>query len=234
MPRILVADDNPLSLRFLVAALAAPGIECSEAADGNAAVALAHAQRHDLLLLDARMPGCSGPEALARIRADVGPSRDAVAIATTADPASGTHAELLACGFSRVLSKPIAAEVLLDAVNDHLRTAVAEDAPVWVDEARALRVAGGDPAIAVALRALFAHELEALPGELRAFTARADATALRDRLHRLDASAGICGVAQLRELVERVRRGLEGAHWPVIEVEALAEAARKVREALPI
>ena len=50
MPRILVADDNPLSLRYLVAALARPGMECSEATDGDAAVELASARRHDLLL----------------------------------------------------------------------------------------------------------------------------------------------------------------------------------------
>lgn len=232
MPRILVADDNPLSLRFLAAALAAPGIECSEAADGEAAVALARSGRHDLLLFDARMPGCSGAEALARIRAEDGPSRNAVAIATTADDDAGTRAGLLARGFVLVLVKPVGAEALLAVVRRHLPAAVAEEAPAWIDETRALRVAGGDPAIAIALRGLLAQELEALPDELQRFAAQSDAAALRERLHRLDASAGLCGVAQLRTVVARVRDALDDAHWPTNELALLADTARQLRGAL--
>lgn len=232
MPRILVADDNPLSLRFLVAALAVPGIECSEAADGDAAVELALARRHDLLLLDARMPGCNGADALARIRARAGPSRDAIAIATTADDDGATRAGLLARGFSLVLGKPMAAEALLDAVRRQLPLAVAEDPPAWIDEAQALRVAGGDPAIAAALRGLLAQELDILPDELRRFAEQSDPAALRERLHRLDASAGICGVVQLREAVARVRSGLDEARWPVSELAALVDTVRRVRGAL--
>lgn len=233
MPRILVADDNPLSLRFLVAVLAVPGIECSEAADGNAAVELALARRHDLLLFDARMPGCNGVEALARIRAQDGPSRDAIAIATTADDTTAAHAELLARGFSQVLAKPIGADALLDAVRRRLPNAVAEEPPAWIDQTQALRVAGGDPAIAVALRSLLAQELEALPEELQRFTQQGDAEALRERLHRLDASAGICGVPSLRDAIARVRNHLDGARWPAPEIAGLVDTARRLREVLP-
>lgn len=232
MPCILVADDNPLSLRFLVAALAVPGIECSEAADGNAAVELALALRHDLLLLDARMPGCGGADALARIRAQDGPSRAAIAIATTADADTATHAGLLARGFAQVLAKPIAADALLDAVRRRLPAAVAEDPPAWIDEQRALHVAGGDPAIAVALRGLLAQELEALPAQLQRYTGQADADALRELLHRLDASAGICGVPPLRDAIAHVRGGLDGARWPVTEIADLVDTARRLRHVL--
>lgn len=233
MPRLLVADDNPLSLRFLVAALAVPGIECSEAADGNAAVELALALRHDLLLLDARMPGCNGADALARIRAQDGPSRAAIAIATTADTDTATHAGLLARGFAQVLAKPIGADALLDAVRRRLPAAVAEDPPAWIDETQALRVAGGDPAIAVALRGLLAQELEALPEELQRYARQPDAEALRERLHRLDASAGICGVPPLRDAIARVRNSLDGARWPATEIANLADTARRLRDVLP-
>lgn len=232
MTRILVADDNPLSLRFLVAALAIPGIVCSEATDGDAAVAVARSRRHDLLLLDARMPGCGGADALARIRAQDGPSRDAIAIATTADDSAAAQVGLLARGFAQVLSKPIAADALLEVVRRHLRGAVAEDPPAWIDEVQALRVAGGDPVIAGALRVLLAQELAELPEELRRFTQATDATSLGDRLHRLDASAGICGVPPLREAIARVRSGLEGGRWPLPEIAALAETAHRLRGAL--
>lgn len=232
MPRILVADDNPLSLRFLVAALAAPGIECGEAADGDGAVMLARSRRHDLLLLDARMPGCSGADALARIRAEDGPSSDAIAIATTADDSAAARLDLLARGFAQVLPKPIAADALRDVVRYYLPGAVAEDPPAWIDEAQALRVAGGDRTIAVALRGLLAQELADLPDELQRFTRDLDAASLLERLHRLDASAGICGAPPLRDAIARVRSALEGSHWPGPEIAALVDTALRLRGAL--
>jgi CheY-like chemotaxis protein len=232
MPRILVADDNPLSLRFLVAALAAPGIECDEAVDGDGAVMLARSRRHDLLLLDARMPGCGGADALARIRVEDGPSRDAIAVATTADDSAAARRDLLARGFAQVLPKPIAAQALRDMVQRHLRGAVAEASPAWIDDAQALRVAGGDRTIAVALGGLLAQELADLPDELQRYTRDADAAGLLERLHRLDASAGICGVPPLRDAIARVRSALEGAHWPQTEIAALVDTAVRVHGAL--
>ena len=232
MPRILVADDNPLSLRYLVAALARPGVECSEAADGDAAVELASARRHDLLLLDARMPGCGGAEALARIRSRDGPSRDAPAIATTANDEAATHRGLLERGFCNVLVKPIGADALAEMVLRTLPPAVAEQPPAWVDDAQALRAAGGDAGIAKALRGLLAQELAALPEELQRFTHAADAAALGERLHRLDASAGICGVPLLREASARVRAALAASDWPAAEIEALLATVQRLRHAL--
>jgi CheY-like chemotaxis protein len=231
MPRILVADDNPLSLRYFVAALARPGIECSEAADGEAAIQLASAIRHDLLLLDVRMPGCGGAEALARIRSCDGPSRSAPAIATTADDEVATREGLLARGFCNVLVKPIGAEALSDIVLRALPPVVAEPPPAWVDDAQALRAAGGDAAIVAALRGLLAQELAALPEELRRCTDDADAAALDERLHRLDASAGICGVPLLREASARVRAALASG-WPSAEIDALLATAQRLRHTL--
>lgn len=232
MPRILVADDNPLSLRYLVAALARPGVECSEAADGDAAVELASARRHDLLLLDARMPGCGGAEALARIRSRAGPSRGAPAIATTADDEAATHEALLASGFSRVLVKPVGADVLAGIVSRALPPGVAEPAPTWVDDAQALRAAGGDATIVTALRGLLAQELVALPEELQRYARAADARALDERLHRLDASAGICGVPLLREASTRVRAALAASGWPDAEIAALLATAHRLQRML--
>jgi DNA-binding NarL/FixJ family response regulator len=60
--RVVVADDNPVVLRGLVALLGTdPGIAVvGEAVDGRHAVHLARALRPDLALLDVRMPGLDG------------------------------------------------------------------------------------------------------------------------------------------------------------------------------
>lgn len=69
--RVLVADDHRLMREGTAALLArAPAIEVvGLAADGEQAVALAEGLRPDVLLLDLRMPGLSGIEVCAEVRA---------------------------------------------------------------------------------------------------------------------------------------------------------------------
>ncbi|MBA8886062.1 CheY-like chemotaxis protein/HPt (histidine-containing phosphotransfer) domain-containing protein [Dokdonella fugitiva] len=250
-PRILVADDNPLSLRFLADALADAGADIGEAVDGLAAVRCANASAFDLLLLDARMPGLDGAAALARIRADEGPSRHAIALATTADDGAATAAALRECGFAAVLPKPLRIDTLREAVARHLPAGTAfaatpsrrggsvhavrdvdphDDAAL--DDEQARRAAGGDEAIVAALRGLFVGELEALPAEVEAFAARDDREALRDRLHRLDASAGFCGVPALVAASARLRNLLDGAAWPAQGVADFLAAGERARRRL--
>jgi DNA-binding NarL/FixJ family response regulator len=67
--RIVVADDHPIVRAGIVGLLeTAAGMEVvGEAADGAEAVALAEAERPDLVLMDLRMPGVDGASATARI-----------------------------------------------------------------------------------------------------------------------------------------------------------------------
>lgn len=70
--RVVVADDHELARLELVRALSGdPRIEVvGEAEDGERAVAQARRLKPDVVLLDIRMPGVDGIEALRRIRAD--------------------------------------------------------------------------------------------------------------------------------------------------------------------
>lgn len=230
-PRVLVADDNPPSLRFLEAALHDIGCVPLAVTDGVAACEAATAATFDLLLLDARMPGLGGADALARIRGGGGPSCTAVAIATTAAPEADVRAALLAAGFAEVLHKPLGLA--------ELRTALARFLPTHghtddgLDDAQALAAAGGDQAIVDALRGLLAGELDALPAEIAALAARGDADGLRDRLHRLDASAGFCGVPALAAANTRLRAALATSPWPEADVASFLKVCAAMRGCLP-
>lgn len=68
-PRILVIDDES-GLRALVLATLCEECIVEEAADGDAALDAAARQPPDLILLDITMPGLSGYEVCARLKAE--------------------------------------------------------------------------------------------------------------------------------------------------------------------
>ena len=73
---VLVVDDEPLIRSALRDMLEDEGIAVlGEAADGNEAVALARELTPDVILMDLRMPGMGGIEAIRTIRAERPASR---------------------------------------------------------------------------------------------------------------------------------------------------------------
>ncbi|MBE9077248.1 EAL domain-containing protein [Romeria aff. gracilis LEGE 07310] len=65
---ILVVDDNPTNLKLLAKLLSQQGYTVSQAADGEAALAIATAQLPDLILLDVMMPSMDGFEVCQRLK----------------------------------------------------------------------------------------------------------------------------------------------------------------------
>jgi len=174
------------------------------------------------------MPGLDGCEVLAQLRSQPGPSRDAIALATTAATDTAAIATLRAAGFVDVLPKPIGADALHHAVKRHLRAMSAGD----LDDEQARRAAGGDEGIVASLRSLFSAELEVLPTQIAAFANDNDMAALRERLHRLEASAGFCGAPALAKAISTVRASLDGTQWPAAAVTMLLEVSERTRQRL--
>lgn len=68
MPRILIAEDEPLIAAFLVKGLQSHGFSTTTTADGDSLTQLANSQDFDLLILDLGLPGKDGLEVLAELR----------------------------------------------------------------------------------------------------------------------------------------------------------------------
>ncbi|HWU13231.1 MAG TPA: response regulator, partial [Caulobacter sp.] len=113
--RVLVVDDNPVNRELARTVLEQIGAEVAEASGGRAAIESAAVAPFDCILMDLRMPGVSGIEALGEIRDRPGPNRDVPILAFTADADLG----LLDAGhgFDGLVSKPIMAADLVDAVD---------------------------------------------------------------------------------------------------------------------
>jgi CheY-like chemotaxis protein len=112
-PRILVVDDNASLRENLAECLEAEGYSVSVAEDGERALAaLAQGMPPAAVLLDLLMPGLSGRDIVARIRAD--PRLHAVRVVlTTGHPSPSARAGVAADEF---LPKPFGVKELLGAL----------------------------------------------------------------------------------------------------------------------
>lgn len=218
MPTVLIADDDPVSLRFLRTALEGLGCEAIVAADGSHAINATRANTLDLLMLDLHMPDIGGAALLRALRER---SVAAPAVATSAELDAATHAALRAAGFADTLLKPASLESIEKILYRHVDLArrgrsahaVASEPEVAVpilDDASALAAIGGDRAAMSALRRIFSGELGALEGDLRTASALPEPAALGARLHRLRASSGFCGAAALGAAALRLQQALSG------------------------
>lgn len=204
IPRILLVEDDPSTGTFLASALEAIPAEVTLARDGATARACVRKARFDLWLVDANLPDGAGAALLADLRRH---APGVPALAHTADPDPATHAALRRAGFAAVLPKPLPVRALQDAVR------VALDLPSPADLAGGLLV-WDDPAAARALHGRLAHvatlrkllraELGRQRDEILAALDRHDTAAARAELHRLKASCGFVGAAQLAAAVQRL------------------------------
>jgi CheY-like chemotaxis protein len=69
MTKVLVADDDTDNRALMSAVLTSLGIEVVSASSGDAALLAAREGGLDAILLDVRMPGMTGPEVCAALRA---------------------------------------------------------------------------------------------------------------------------------------------------------------------
>ena len=206
-PRILLVEDDPVSRAFLSAA--AEGLPARVDAVESCAAALRgeRAEPFDLWLIDANLPDGSGASLLAALRESAGGTP---ALAHTASSDATQHRALRAAGFSDVLVKPLSVDALQIAIRGALghAHAVADAAepyprlPSW-DDAAALSALKGERAHVAALRRLFLDELPAQSGAIERALADGDVAAA-SVLHRMRASCGFVGAAQLGEAVRRL------------------------------
>ena len=206
-PRILLAEDDPVSLAFLTSALQELGCEVEAVADGAAAETAALVENFDLLILDHRMPGLDGDRVLEITRADPqGRNRDVPAIATTADPDPQLHQRLRNAGFQLVLQKPSNKSRLRAALQE-LGLTDGGGQPALLDDAAGL-AASGSAEILSALRGLFATELDVLARDFDSLLR--DRTAMSERLHRLRAACGFCGAVALQTAAAELSDAVQG------------------------
>ena len=116
---ILVVDDTDFNRDVLSRLLIQKGFWVDTAADGATALECATTGRYDLILLDVRMPGMSGLEALSRLR-QTRSQAELPVIMVTAKTESADIVEALELGANDYVTKPIDFAVVLARIQTHL------------------------------------------------------------------------------------------------------------------
>lgn len=151
--RILVVEDEPDVAGLVSYALASAGYRVETAYDGAVATTAIARERPDLVVLDLMLPGRSGFEVLAELRAMEAPERAVPVVVLTARRDEADRIEGFERGADDYVTKPFSPRELVLRVGAVLRRAkappleasgrVLHGGPVRVDlDAREVRVAG--------------------------------------------------------------------------------------------
>ncbi|WP_010164364.1 MULTISPECIES: response regulator [unclassified Sphingomonas] len=113
---ILFIEDDPMNRRVVKDMLDVAGATMTGAESAELGLDLIDANDYAIILLDLRMPGMDGFEALRRIRARADAKAQLPVIILTADTAADLRERCLADGADDILFKPVAMDSLFDAI----------------------------------------------------------------------------------------------------------------------
>jgi len=103
---ILIVEDNDKSRKLVRDVLTFKRYEVIESETAEEGIRLALARCPSLILMDIRLPGIDGVEALRRLRAE-GPTRGIPVMAMTASVMTEDRQKILEAGFDAYQSKPL-------------------------------------------------------------------------------------------------------------------------------
>ena len=119
-PRILIVDDDGGSRRLLARMLSASGYSCDESDNAVDALKMVEAEQPAALLLDVKMPGLDGAEALKRLRANPDPAIAQIPVIMLTGHGE-SEVRCLKAGADDFVIKPVNVEVLRARIDTQLR-----------------------------------------------------------------------------------------------------------------
>lgn len=120
MARILVVEDTPANMKLMMLILGSAGHVALQAGTAQDALALAHHEHPDLILMDVQLPDMDGLEATRRLKASP-QTRDIPVLAVTALAMKGDRERMLAAGCDGYMEKPVDYRALLAEVERYCR-----------------------------------------------------------------------------------------------------------------
>jgi two-component system, NarL family, sensor histidine kinase BarA len=226
--RVLIVDDDPVNRKLVTAALQGAGSTVVEATDGAEAVRLSAAERFDIIFMDMHMPGMSGIEATAALRATEHRMHRTPVVALTADAGTARGKGYIAAGLDDCLLKPVDAQSLWSAVQKWV--VQAPEASTRHAEGRFGHGAGdaGDGLLDILLA-----ELPATHAQLADALACRDLQRLEEAAHRLHGATCYTDLPALRAAAAALELAASHGDWDAL-VSAFEETEVRLEEVLAL
>ncbi len=119
IPLILLAEDNQANIKTFTNYLNTQGYRLVVAENGKEAIAIARADKPDLILMDIQMPGINGLEAIRQIRTNPELAQTPI-IALTALAMPGDEERCITAGANSYLAKPVKLKRLGEVIKEFL------------------------------------------------------------------------------------------------------------------
>jgi len=113
--RILIVEDDELSMKLETDLLQAHGYDVLQSVDGKDTMELAREHHPDLIIMDIQLPGVSGVEHVKALKAD-NALGDIPVLAVTAFALKGDEERILEAGCDGYIAKPISVPHFLETV----------------------------------------------------------------------------------------------------------------------
>lgn len=225
---IILADDQQLSRRSVVAFLVDAGATVHEAEHGQAVLdALKQGPVPDAVILDMNMPGLDGIETTRAIRSSGRPWADVPLIALTARSDAATVEQASAAGMNDFLVKPVDRRALVQSLVLHIASG-ARASMASAQVAREMPPPGSAPLLNLdrlrSYRRLgmlddlagdYFPEVDRLLGLLREHVGKQRPEEARETLHSLLGISGEAGAQALHQHLRAVYHAVsEGGIWP--------------------
>jgi len=116
--RVLFVEDDPMNRNVVRDMLTIVDVAMAEAPDAETGLRMIEDDSYDAILMDLRMPGMDGLEAIRHIRARPDAKGSTPIIVITADMANDLATRCRAVGADHVLSKPVPMDALFDTLSE--------------------------------------------------------------------------------------------------------------------
>jgi CheY-like chemotaxis protein len=203
---VLLVEDHATQRRVIAHLLTQLGARVVTAADGPTALDLLSHLQVDVVVMDMHLPVLDGAEVTQRLREAHGDAAPPV-IALTGNVLPAQQARFREAGAFQVLVKPATGEQIWEAVLAACGRSPSDlDGPPPVDDAEALRRAGGDATLAAEVLQMLREDLERdLPVMAEALAA-GEHGLLADLAHTLAGTAVYCGAGALAAAASALER----------------------------
>lgn len=123
--KILIVEDNLLNLELVQDLLELSGYQVLAATMAEDGIEIAKSEIPDLILMDIRLPGINGLDAIKMLKQHPS-TRDIPVVALTANAMPGDRQKALECGSAGYIPKPINTRQFPAQIADYLRAGKAD------------------------------------------------------------------------------------------------------------